>query len=418
MTKSKQQTKDVVVGGKIAQRSNAADSVQSVIGGSASEVEQVIGTGAEVRSKPQIRDTPPTKHLFKWDFFIAHADRDLPAAEMLYDSLQPHSRPFLDKRCLRLGDNWDTKLAEAQKNSLITVVLVSGNTDNAYYEREEIAAAIMLSRTNEESHRVVPVYLDSDALRNSVPYGLRLKHGVTLSDETRLQEVGNQLIELLQSLSAKGAPTINDKIEPTSRIFQPQLKYYIYISDTKINMLSSQLGRASPQQDRFASLNAVLKFLRDSGHIGTVDNPREYFEGCLSMRWGPYGGRHSEETPLIYFGAVTDNVILGLAGSAHHVIGNCGTSSAHSHSHTPYMMEYIGTDLELKEPSGLPFRFSGKKKSDRTDMMVMRAVCNATTLMEGPEQKLEFVAKRLNHGSANQGMKVLLGTPIYVALID
>jgi len=359
--------------------------------------------------------------MFKWDFFIAHAGRDLSAAEMLYDILQPHSRPFLDSRCLLLGDDWDVKLAEAQKDSVITVVLVSGNTDKAYYQREEIAAAIMLARTNEESHRVVPVYLDSHALQSSVPYGLKLKHGVTLSDETGLKEVGNQLIELLHHLSARDAITRDDEKQPRSETFQPQLKYYVYISDTKINMLSSQLGRVSSHLDRIARLNAVLKFLRDSGHIGTVDNPREYFEGCLSMRWGPYGfgfSLSSGKAPLIYFGAVTDKVLLGLGGSAHHVIGNQGTSSSHSHSATPYMMEYL--DAQFGEGSGFP-RLSDKE----SDRGVLMAVQLATTQMEGPEQKLEFVAKRLAQGfspypdrDAKQGMKVLLGTPIYVALID
>lgn len=81
--------------------------------------------------------------MLKWDFFIAYAGPDEHTAEVLYDALQPHSRPFLASRNLLLGDDWDAKSAEAQRESLVTVVLVSDNSDNsdkAYYQREEIAA--------------------------------------------------------------------------------------------------------------------------------------------------------------------------------------------------------------------------------------------------------------------------------------
>ncbi len=96
---------------------------------------------------------------YEWDFFIAHAGPDTVTAESLYDLLKEKARVFLDNRCLTVGDNWDKKLAEAQRELLITIVLISPNTEDAYYESEEIAAAIALARANETAHRVVPVYL-------------------------------------------------------------------------------------------------------------------------------------------------------------------------------------------------------------------------------------------------------------------
>lgn len=50
-------------------------------------------------------------------------------AEQLYDLLVPKAKVFLDSRELMLGDNWDEELAAAQRNSLITVVLVSRKTE-------------------------------------------------------------------------------------------------------------------------------------------------------------------------------------------------------------------------------------------------------------------------------------------------
>ena len=46
------------------------------------------------------------------------------------------SSGFLDSRIL-YGDDFDAVLAKAQKASLVTLVLVSAETEHANYEREE-----------------------------------------------------------------------------------------------------------------------------------------------------------------------------------------------------------------------------------------------------------------------------------------
>jgi len=154
----------------------------------------------------------PSSYKFRWDFFIAHAGRDKKAAETLYDLLSKDSRVFLDSRSLLLGDNWDLKLPEAQRNSLVTVVLISSHTEKGYYQREEIAAAIDLARTTDE-HRVVPVYLSGQAAAaNSVPYGLRLKHGITLSDEFVIDDLAEALVKLREQVhKPNGRKSLNRK---------------------------------------------------------------------------------------------------------------------------------------------------------------------------------------------------------------
>ena len=100
---------------------------------------------------------------------------------------------------LRLGDDWDVALAEAQRASRVSVILVSDRTPRAYYQREEVAAAIALTRRDGASHRVVPVYLDGWPDEHSgVPYGLRLKHGCSLPDLGR-EEIARQLLELVEA---------------------------------------------------------------------------------------------------------------------------------------------------------------------------------------------------------------------------
>jgi hypothetical protein len=141
-----------------------------------------------------------------WDFFIAHAAADSSVAEQLYDLLAAKSRVFLDLRSLTLGDDWDTELRRAQHHSLVTVVLVSSQTEKAYYQRDEIAEAITLARADADKRRVVPVFLDSQAKKNaSLPYGLRIKQGLVLSDELTLKTLAEQLLELLSRLTIQAA---------------------------------------------------------------------------------------------------------------------------------------------------------------------------------------------------------------------
>lgn len=154
---------------------------------------------------------------YTWDFFLAHAGPDKHIAEILYDLLVPHSRVFLDSRCLRLGDNWDQRLAQAQQSSRITLVLVSLGTDNAYYQREEIATAIAMARQDKDKHRIIPIYLDhwfEDT--NNRPYGLRLIHSLSLSSTMGLAEIAHHLLELLAQLDQ--ATTLNPMVKSTQTL--------------------------------------------------------------------------------------------------------------------------------------------------------------------------------------------------------
>lgn len=163
-----------------------------------------------------MKDLTPIE--FKFDFFIAHAGADLPPAERLYDLLQP-STVFLDSRSLELGDDWDRELPLAQQTSMVTVVLVSSNTDRAYYQREEIAAAIALARKDDARHRVVPVYLDTRD-ESGVPYGLLGKHGLEASRDGDLEGIAVRLKESLSRIKAKlnnSEEFVTDAAHPSPR---------------------------------------------------------------------------------------------------------------------------------------------------------------------------------------------------------
>ena len=100
----------------------------------------------------------------------------------------------VNSKSLRPGDPWDVVLPETQRSSRITVVLVSAATPNAFYQQEEIAAAIELAR--QAAHRVVPVFLDGRARPEDVPYGLRRLHAASIKDHSDLATLAEQLVVL------------------------------------------------------------------------------------------------------------------------------------------------------------------------------------------------------------------------------
>ena len=135
----------------------------------------------------------------KWDFFIAHAGPDQSSAEELYDLLRPF-RGFLACRRLTPGDNWDQELTNAQKKSLVTLVLISANTSQAYYQREEIASAIALARAKATSHRVIPIFLEGFKPRRQTYYGLLRKHSLDCVTEGGLEKVAKKIRTTLRQL--------------------------------------------------------------------------------------------------------------------------------------------------------------------------------------------------------------------------
>lgn len=142
-----------------------------------------------------------------WDLFLAHAGNDAAPAEVLYDLLATKHRVFLDKRNILLGDDWDLTISRAQRAARITVVLVSNKYPNAYYLREEIAAAIDMARKDPDGHRVVPVFLDGwPSDQAGIPYGLRLKHGIDAKAVGGMSAVAGALEVLLAQLAGKPSP--------------------------------------------------------------------------------------------------------------------------------------------------------------------------------------------------------------------
>ncbi|MEV6694832.1 SAVMC3_10250 family protein [Micromonospora sp. NPDC051196] len=214
------------------------------------------------------------------------------------------------------------------------------------------------------------------------------------------------------------------------------IRYYVYVSDSKVDMLLAQVDPAFTRKrttelslnltvlagkrasetpeggERTARLQRVVRYLEEHGDLGTVDEPGQFFWGLLPLRWGPF----PTEPTLVYFGGATERTVLGLGGSGNHVLGApAATASGMPRSLTPSLLAGLRTDPEI---SALAEVITQEDEAQERDALT--AVHRANEVMPGPHQNLEFVAKRLLHGPSptTEGFDVLLGTPLYVALVD
>jgi hypothetical protein len=147
-----------------------------------------------------------------WDIFLAHSSSDTAIAESLYDLLSRNCRVFLDTKCILPGDEWDTEIPRAHRASRMTAALISKRTGESYYQRDEVAAAIRMSRDDDgPEHRVVPVYIHpASSASHDIPYGLMLKQSLSIRDRRDLPELAGKLLDLLTRPDAGPEPAPPD----------------------------------------------------------------------------------------------------------------------------------------------------------------------------------------------------------------
>ncbi|MBU2666208.1 hypothetical protein KOI35_22155 [Actinoplanes bogorensis] len=200
-------------------------------------------------------------------------------------------------------------------------------------------------------------------------------------------------------------------------------RYFVYISDAKVEMLLQQIKPEALRKrtsevglglkfltakrgaetlagaERTARLDQVVRYLNDYGDLGTVEEPGQFFGGLMPLRWGPTVG--ADGFPMVYFGGRAGKTVLGLGGSRAHVFG---TPPGPEPQPLP-----IGRSM-------LPSLLDGITRVDGIEAPA--AVRETTDALRGPEQTMEFVAKRLLDEPGPDGERVLLGSPLYVALVD
>lgn len=239
------------------------------------------------------------------------------------------------------------------------------------------------------------------------------------------------------------------------------MKYYIYLSETKVDMLYEQIPKRlkdrlatelkidlkflsttfteeASEGTRIAKLKVVTEYIKNNLPLGTVDMPKKYFQGSLRLHWGLFKN-------MAYFCGMTERTIFGLGGSFANVIGSVGKQPRLSHLSPSTLLgmnmlityqvigdrmdqDEKGIDIERENISRPDFfrafeaftlEIMGLKSGYEKDP---RYYLERKFPLEEPHmvvQRVEFLAKRLTEGFSRSEDKLLLvGTPIFVAQVD
>ncbi|MEU6822430.1 SAVMC3_10250 family protein [Streptomyces atriruber] len=204
------------------------------------------------------------------------------------------------------------------------------------------------------------------------------------------------------------------------------MRYYLYVSGTKLDMLYEQIppkllkriaveakvdlkvlsvAVQSPRADAttYDRLDIVEAYLEREFDVSWMTEPRPWFRGDLELRIAGYG---SPEGPTFMTGRDGDTVIA-LIGSAHHLLGQrtAPETIQASYSMLPSLFRLL---------DDTPGRAHGQDAAHQ--------VLDFAEALSEPPVYGEFLARRLLHGTATgrdgRQVDIVVGTPLYVAMAD
>lgn len=214
-------------------------------------------------------------------------------------------------------------------------------------------------------------------------------------------------------------------------------KFYLYVSDAKVEMLHAQIPRAfldgvsgeletglpgigkvtlkqePGEKGGFHRVAEVCAYLERQRLVGGVHDEQSYFTGEMEMSWGYF-----EQENLVVLYSSQSGVDTFLAGSGHHLIGDDrGVPKTRMRgSHMFHVVEALrmvtGREDDERCESDDPVDLACFPGADlfRTVGLRLRSA--------GIAQRVSFMARRLRDFGAAGESKVVIGSPIYVALSD
>jgi hypothetical protein len=219
---------------------------------------------------------------------------------------------------------------------------------------------------------------------------------------------------------------------------EAKMKHYVYISNTKVDMLYEQINQSLLQrfsvdlsidlkplgagvgatikqtplkETRISKLRLVVKYLEEQDNVGWIDAPGNYFKGSLPMDWGvAVGGDVANSDPpyAMYFIGKTDRTTVGLVGSVRHMIGNIADA--------PGSMRLFYTPHEILKTLASTTERPASLNDDNLQRVVYDMVVRSNLQQQRP---LEFLAVNYMFSEQEQGkLKFLLGSPLYVAFAN
>lgn len=240
------------------------------------------------------------------------------------------------------------------------------------------------------------------------------------------------------------------------------MKYYVYVSDTKVDMLFAQVPRSfvtkvaaelkvdlkivsvslkeQPSvENRYSRVKVVSEYLTSNfdvpvlGEGDTVVTPKSYFAGRMDMRWGIGQAGDGKRERVAYFTGRAPGCVVGLVGSPHHVHGQpprrqvgLAMASFGKVNLMPAELSHLGSgeegDLRPAPDRGAGSWLHGEMTSSASGE-ALRSVQMLQHQAGGTSQRFEFLAKTLAYDDGHdiydppfdKRLISVLGSPIYVA---
>ena len=141
--------------------------------------------------------------MFK-EVFISHAKEDIELAEQLYDYLSEKGySPWLDKKKLRVGANWDFEIKKALKKSTYVIILLSSiSVKKRGYIQKEFKYALEYSESKlDDDIYIIPILLDKCEVPDQLSKFQWLEVENNRFNESILESLNFQRQKYLDSLS-------------------------------------------------------------------------------------------------------------------------------------------------------------------------------------------------------------------------
>lgn len=135
-----------------------------------------------------------------WDIFLAYSSLDTNLANSLYDCLCDKYHVFCSETTNSKVD-FEVNTVHTQSMSRITVVLITNNIEESYYQRKDIETALLFSCEERNKYRVVLIFFDVDSdNRFHIFYVLPPQANVIAISVNNLSEVTKELITVVDYL--------------------------------------------------------------------------------------------------------------------------------------------------------------------------------------------------------------------------
>ncbi|TBY65765.1 hypothetical protein E0H39_07135 [Rhizobium leguminosarum bv. viciae] len=221
------------------------------------------------------------------------------------------------------------------------------------------------------------------------------------------------------------------------------MKYYLYISQTKLEMIAQQIpeplkqkysgefginwwivtAKASTEVETSSvsrTVDGVSEFIVQQKNPGSLQDAREWALDRMTVKHLTV----KEDPNLFLLVGLKDGIYHCLGGSAHHVIGNRrGADADINYSYFPYMVGAIQREFSEEGIAGRESReeFFGKEKV-RSDFAGVKthewadAVRALYEWSDAPTFEVAFLARQLAYGRSLHGDYCAVWSPLYIEL--